>query len=908
MTEDNIPGTEGNWFDIHLQDWSNDGWNTSELTEYLISQEEHQTEAVVHIEYLISACERLIARMSNEWLERIDISNGLFVTWIEELNNPLNYDDVAQKYLQWAKQYRRWELTLEASRGDWEALLLGKERLLVLARCDALDASSQPRVNLLIGMMSDPNSFAEIDRSLTEIEESEARQKRAVYAAIETLLSDGYDVEYISELNLVDAMQEIAQRQKIHNLHEIIRLQIIDEIAEYDGQMAERYELQRKAMLNSEDEGELDNLAKQIYAMGIELKKRLSKINLQIAEWEEAGVVLSSPKIAPKEMFEWETNLPELSIQVDEHLALVERYEYFSDRLDDVNSAHQFIGYLQHTEALRVIVEDLELRWKDAELECLSIIEQYQNQGLEMDDWGAQIAQDPVNCLAIINNKQSIWQSRIDCINELLRIDVSFDGQSEVEKRINLLKEIDAEADVIEDTKLMIERMVTRRARHRVMLERELMELISAGLAPQETVSSSMNIKEFERFISEARRYDSTNRISLSGTTGISKNVAQRIERRIAEEIDLYESAGWYVDEMRAMLQENPVMLAKRLAKIRQHVNNHQSLRRRLSSMPWNRDIELALSLQEEMQNPVKLAQISDEIPLMMKNLAKLSPSEDEFSFTAWAPDPDVVTNISRSTPSLEPSDALGDAHEAILESMDRVEEHTIEEVAANTEITPTPSEIKTSANSEEISAVESDVDEVEIVAQSVASEDVIVEKRIPLESMDLQTADSSDVEHLHLLMNSLGLEDTYDSTGETPEQIQEIRRSLAKNVGVEPRDVRVDRLLRLILRLLPQSNEHDGDRRMLILDIVNGLKRYQNWVVLRLEARHKASKGKLIQDSATLGKALERIPGPGFQVPLQKDEKVLPGLNELEELRQEVEILLNTLNLDSASGVVIAS
>ena len=150
MTEDNIPGTEGHWFDNHLQNWSNDGWNTSEVTEYLISQEERQTEAIVHIEHLISACKQLIARMSNEWLERIDISDGLFVTWIEELNNPLNYDDVAQKYLQWAKQYRRWELTLEDSRRDWEALLLGKERLLVLARCDALDASSQPRVNLLL--------------------------------------------------------------------------------------------------------------------------------------------------------------------------------------------------------------------------------------------------------------------------------------------------------------------------------------------------------------------------------------------------------------------------------------------------------------------------------------------------------------------------------------------------------------------------------------------------------------------------------------------------------------------------------------------------------------------------------------------------------------------------------------
>ena len=307
------------------------------------------------------------------------------------------------------------------------------------------------------------------------------------------------------------------------------------------------------------------------------------------------------------------------------------------------------------------------------------------------------------------------------------------------------------------------------------------------------------------------------------------------------------------------------------------------------------------------MQNPVKLAQISDEIPLMMKKLAKLSPNEEEFSFTAWAPDPRVVTNITSSRPSLEPSDALGDAHEAILESMDRVEEQANEDVAVNTKATATPDKIKSSFNEAEIPSMEVSVDEVGIVAQSTDSKDVVIEKRIPLESINLQTTDSSDVEHLHLLMSNLGLEDTYDSTGETPEQIQEIRRSLAKNVGVEPRDVRVDRLLRLVLRLLPQSNEHDEDRKVLILDIVSGLKRYQNWVMLRLEARHKASKGKLIQDSATLGKALERIPGPGFQVPLQKDDKMLPGLNELDELKQEVVILLNSLNLESASGVVIA-
>ena len=76
----------------------------------------------------------------------------------------------------------------------------------------------------------------------------------------------------------------------------------------------------------------------------------------------------------------------------------------------------------------------------------------------------------------------------------------------------------------------------------------------------------------------------------------------------------------------------------------------------------------------------------------------------------------------------------------------------------------------------------------------------------------------------------------------------------------------------------------------------------------MRLEARHKAAINNLIQDSATLGKALERIPGPGFRVPLEKDEKELPALNEVAELTKEVDKLLETLNLSSASGVVVSA
>ena len=169
-------------------------------------------------------------------------------------------------------------------------------------------------------------------------------------------------------------------------------------------------------------------------------------------------------------MFEWETNLPELTNEVNAHLALISRYNYYNERMDDVTSAQQYVGYLDQTDTLAEIVDDLELRWKDAELECYSIIEKYQNLGLIMDDWSARIDVDPLNSLTLIKITENDWQNRLNCIDRLLEIDVSFEGKTEVEKRIDLLREVEAGPEVIEDTISMIERMITRRARHRLSL------------------------------------------------------------------------------------------------------------------------------------------------------------------------------------------------------------------------------------------------------------------------------------------------------------------------------------------------------------------------------------------------------------------------------------------------------
>jgi hypothetical protein len=155
----------------------------------------------------------------------------------------------------------------------------------------------------------------------------------------------------------------------------------------------------------------------------------------------------------------------------------------------------------------------------------------------------------------------------------------------------------------------------------------------------------------------------------------------------------------------------------------------------------------------------------------------------------------------------------------------------------------------------------------------------------------------------INLLFNNLGL-------GSIPEKVKiedldKIRFDLAANVGIVPRDTRVDRLLRLALRLIPRGTETDLKSRAGLIQLLAGSARnLDKWTDLRLRARGSAGKGKLLMDSRNLGKILNRIPGPGVSIPLQKDTANLSSANDLNGLATEVGNLCNISNLDSGSGV----
>ena len=76
---------------------------------------------------------------------------------------------------------------------------------------------------------------------------------------------------------------------------------------------------------------------------------------------------------------------------------------------------------------------------------------------------------------------------------------------------------IDAGPDIIEDTILMIENSSRRRARHRRMLESDLLDLIKQGKASEDTISSRFNLLEFENFLAHSRKFGTSNNASLTG-------------------------------------------------------------------------------------------------------------------------------------------------------------------------------------------------------------------------------------------------------------------------------------------------------------------------------------------------------------------------------------------------------
>ena len=151
--------------------------------------------------------------------------------------------------------------------------------------------------------------------------------------------------------------------------------------------------------------------------------------------------------------------------------------------------------------------------------------------------------------------------------------------------------------------------------------------------------------------------------------------------------------------------------------------------------------------------------------------------------------------------------------------------------------------------------------------------------------------------------MNKIGL-DEISSKVSDDDFLKVARRGIASMVGIEPRDSRVDRLLRLSLRLLPDGNLEDEKRMTILNALIPAIEIHHTWTKKRLQARRGQGTGDYLHDSALLGTALERIPGPGLYVPLSRDEFDMPASDNLPDLSKVALELAQAMSLPTAGGI----
>ena len=895
------------WYHERVVDLEHEGWVTVSIEDYLAEDEDLASERLVYVDFAVELAQDLMERTSYLGDAADQRSLNQSELWEEELRDPMNAERVLVEYHAWAKDWRPWELILHNAELDWRDADKEDEYASLLARFDALDASSLPSTAIVSPLLAHPDDVDEIEHALSLLEEDEYRQRTAINNAATMLNEAGFDVGRVERMPIIEALDWITQLHDLHGLHEDLRLLIIEQIALFDPELAIHHEQRRQDLINQTSHIELNNFRLQIDAIADNLHQRLANLNDLLNQWRGSGIQFPhGDSVLPIELLEWETNLPEIEASIHIHLRALERWNQITSLWGaGVNSGAQSAGVLEETEQFIDHVDHLDQQWKQYELEAMMLVERYDGMGIVMSDWSAEILRDPRSALQQLKKNEQRFEQRLSCIEDLLNLDTSFGGGEDVDARIDVLKEVEVDLDVLQNTREMIETLAKRGARHRRMLEQDWRQLISQGKADDTVPTSSFTLLEFENEIGLIRRFGTSVSASSMGGSIVSGDIHQRLKTRTRQELATMEASGWGVQQLLREVETDVISTAHKINAFRPHVASYSRLIRRLSPLPWHRDVELALEVQEQLRDPTQLGSLSEKIPLLSQHLAAQKSENESFVFEAWVPAPirktlmPVPESYSRLT--MVPKDALGDAHEAMLEAMEPETETS----------KPVEEELETKENiaPEENSDREEELNDIPEPLKTPPAASAPIEPQKEQLASRTNFADPAIYTNIIQFLEAINLDDLVDDLSlNGADSLPNVRRRIAQHVGIAPRDTRVDRMLRLALRLLPQNNGSDMFKSELLAQIGGNTKAMKRWMRARLENRHSGSSDIFLDDALNLGKALQRIPGPGFPLSLEVDEYELPDADDVGRLEYEVKQLIAHMNLPSAGGIRVES
>lgn len=879
-----------------LNEWSEQGWKVEVIRDIIEDEDENLSNKIIEFEVGIQNSAELKKRINS-------IQNkGLIPTnldsWVEALADPLNFESINEGYTKWARQNRSWELSLFNSLDFWLDLDLEQEYDDVLARLDNLDISSHATLRPYYSKLNNPSKLTEIEQMLEMAEASERKQIDTIATAIQKLEEMGIKTQSVDGLSLMEAIGVVEKLQGFAEISENLKLTIIERIEPFDPKISQLYLDKRKEYLQNDPE-KMESMYEEIYAVVDNFHSRLDKMNALLKEWRERGIFFpDKPIIEPGELLHWESNLEKTNDIIKEQLISIERGELFEKLWpDDSVRLTELKGNLDRVEDYNLELRKLEESWKEFALKTNSLIQKWEFYGIDMSRWLERVEQEPRLAFNWLTKQEHILQRVADLIKQLEEMDTSFEGEQLVEQRLNFVRTQDVDLDDLDLMGEWVHSQAKRRARHRILLENEWRRILQNGGVSEVLETTNWTLSEFEGNLARAQKGEEIQNTSYSNSIKSTKEV--RLKQNMDSQILTWKSQGWNISELEKLATDSPKELAKQIIRIRKDVADYSKLRRRLSMLPWNKNTDLALEIEQMSSRPEKLSEINSKFSTYVRLLATSPPNNEIYDINLFKPKQGRMTLLPVNDTGMKE------------ENIPVIVEKTSVEISEDIEL-------------DEIEAVEEDSLVIE-EEDSVDEEDVYVTaleefKDEPAQDTEEQKEQKAEVKNLEVkytsnevtkknkeslarFLSKIGLEEI-SSKKDDSDFLMAVRRGIAGMVGIEPRDTRVDRMLRVALRLIPTGDADDEKRITLLNALTAATENHHKWTKKRLQARREQGSEHYLDDSMKLGVALERIPGPGLYVPLEKDEVELPSIDDLSNLSKITLEVAQAMSLPTAGGI----
>lgn len=853
------------WWQSRINEIKSQGFNTKKI-ENELGENASQASGILEKYEENLVLSNSLKQEINKLPNRLEIARGELLNKLEFIENA---NDVNEKLNALIITHLPWISAAKNNRVLWDSAGRGENLNLIIKRLNALDSSMNSYVSEILFLFDNPERFKDLNKKIDEIEIRQSERIAALDSMASLLSEHGFDIHGFNDMSLKDRLGALEELQKLDEKHMQLERRIKRTIGRFDSGTAANYNQQRLLLTKTRSEIEFEALIERVKNTENEFLTRLQNINNQFSKWIQEGFNLNIQiPVLADELLQRESEIENISQNIEEYKQIWNRLEkqFIIWPEEEAVTLIEYGNVFEKNDVENIVVE-LEKRSALIEDEVRAEITRWGNRGFSLNEIEEINNENPVLAQNKIGEVSAIFEKIIEAKHLLDNLDLSFKDQNKRDYWNKRIIESTPDEKTIDELLKWITIIKKRNSRHRKMLENEWSYLKKNS----EINTASLTLLEFETLIKEKEN------TALRYRNDAVFNLKDRLMIEINLWVDDLKNKGWNVEDLELMKINNPNKLMLLKNDIVKHINNFEKLIQRLENLPWERNESLAKKILDDLKKPNMLLEIKNLIPQYMQILANSPKAENgkDFEFSPWNPQ-------QKSKPLLEINE-VADAEIIVDDSINKTTNSSLEINKINDDIQ---------------NFVEKEMENFEKIPEETTEQNK--ENKIEYSPIYKTEKYQPTIEEWKEYTNSLngilielGISKDFDlNQTKNLESLSGLRKILAKQVGVNPRDLRVDRLLRLLLRLIP-INLPEGlklsDLSLIINELTRCAKKLNKWTAKRLERRHNSASKKLLNDSKLLGEVLEKIPSPSFAIPLNSDNYDLPSINNLDELKRSV-------------------